>query len=306
MSSLNFDQYQFEGSRAFPVSAKTGISYEDYRSMQTATRGATPVAWVPPFSLNDKQLQKVLLLRVWRYIRGSRPMPETINREAINKAATAKALRGYEIGKLASAIQHEIVKKHRAAVRKAGGFLELHASIAFRSWRLGMDSVEVAASIGMTPQAVRQALWRMRAVAKQLGFDVGRAGHTAGKVRTPTPEMLRLREQAMALYKSGKKISEIETMLGYSRIRRILKAAGVYVPNRARKSANTCLKAKAKTAPRGGAAVVKSLSGRSAMMHRPIIQQNHFAIIQQDEKQRQSYLAGAVYPCSSIKARTER
>jgi hypothetical protein len=98
-----------------------------------------------------------------------------------------------------------------------------------------MDSVSVADSVGMTPQAVRQALWRMRDVAKRLGFDVGRAGHTAGKMRTPKPETLRLRKQATALYKSGKKISEIETMLGNKRIRHILKAAGVYVSSRARK-----------------------------------------------------------------------
>jgi hypothetical protein len=235
MSSLNFDQCQFERSRAFPVSAATGISYEDYRSMQTATRGATPVAWVPPFALNNKQLQKVLLFRAWRYAHNSSPVPETINREEINKAATAKALLGYEISRFASPIQHEILAKHRAAVRKAGGFLQLHASIAFRSWRLGEDSVSVGASTGMTPEAVRQALWRMRDVAKRLGFDVGRTGHTAGKMRTPKPETLRLRKQAAALYKSGKKISEIETMLGNKRIRHILKAAGVYVSRRARK-----------------------------------------------------------------------
>jgi hypothetical protein len=226
MSSLNFDQYQFEGSRAFPVSAKTSISYEDYRSMQTATRGATAIPWVPPFSLNDKHLQKVLLVRVWRYIRNSRPMPETINREEINKAATAKALCGYKIGKLASAIQHEIVEKHRAAVRKAGGFLQLHASIAFRSWRLGMDSVEVAASVGMTPQAVRQALWRMRAVAKKLGYDVGRAGHTAGKYR-----QLIAGDEVVEHYKSGKSISKVATELECSSscIRRILKDAGCQI-----------------------------------------------------------------------------
>jgi hypothetical protein len=223
MSSLNFDQYQFEGSRAFPVSAKTGISYEDYRSMQTATRGATPVAWVPPFALNDKLLQKVLLLRVWRYVHSSSPMPETINREEISHAATKKALRSYAIRKTAAPIQNEILIKHIAAVRRAGGFLQLHAAIAFRSWRLGMDSVSVAQSVGMTPQAVRQALWRMRDMAKKLGYDVGRAGHTAGVYRRQIAEA-----EALDKYKSGKSISKVATELECSSscIRRILKDAG--------------------------------------------------------------------------------
>ncbi|HEY2495434.1 MAG TPA: hypothetical protein VGK24_00060 [Candidatus Angelobacter sp.] len=259
MSSLNFDQCQFERSRAFPVSAATGISYEDYRSMQTATRGAMPVAWVPPFALNDKKLQKVLLSRAWRYVHGSRPVPETINRDEINKAATARALRGHEINKFASAIQHEIVEKHRAAVRKAGGFLQLYASIAFRSWRLGMDSVSVGASVGMTPQAVRQALWRMRDVAKRLGFDVGRAGHTAGILRGCKPKLEGPKEETnirvkrekrklgrkphtvdsariIAAYQSGHSITRIAEELEYgggcglTPVRNVLIRAGVYQP----------------------------------------------------------------------------
>jgi hypothetical protein len=43
-----------------------------------------------------------------------------------------------------------------------------------------MNSIEVSESLGMTPQAVRVNLWRMRDAAKSLGFDVGRAGYTAG------------------------------------------------------------------------------------------------------------------------------
>ncbi|HEY2390275.1 MAG TPA: hypothetical protein VGK22_03805 [Candidatus Angelobacter sp.] len=240
MSDLNFDHHQFEGD-AYPVSAKTCITFEDYRSMQTATRCAAPVAFVPPFALNDKQLQRVLLKRAWGYIYGGLPMPEAINREELNEAATAKATRGYAICKTASPIQQEQADRHMAAVSRAGGFLQLHASIAFRSWRLGMDSVSVAATLAMTPAAVRQALWRMRAVAKKLGYEVGRAGYTAGTTRPrgTSAKILRLNAEVLEQYKSGTPISEIAiNVFGYApdshygapRVRKILKAAGAFVP----------------------------------------------------------------------------
>jgi hypothetical protein len=182
MSNLHFDPHQFAGRRgAYAASAETSISFADYGRMHTEThRGIRP--WCPPFALNDSQLQQVLLLRAWRYTH-NRGIPAAADRDKINRRATALALRGNVVSADVPQIQREIVEKHRAAVRRAGGFLQLHAAIAFRSWRLGMDSVEVAESLGMTPWSVRQSLWRLRAVAKLLGFDVGRAGHSAGMKR---------------------------------------------------------------------------------------------------------------------------
>lgn len=185
MNDLHFDPYQFANRSAFPVSAETSIAFSDYRTMHTELHKAKPAAWVPPFALNDKQLQQALLLRVFRYVHNGEIMPQYVDREKLNRAATAKALKGNNVAASAPAIQREMVRKHRSAVRKAGGFLQLHAAIAFRAWRLGMNSVEVAESLSMTPQAARQALWRLRDVAKELGFDVGRTGYTAGKQRKP-------------------------------------------------------------------------------------------------------------------------
>jgi hypothetical protein len=187
-NGLLFDNYQFEGRGAYPVSAETRIAFDDYwRSMHCEQHRAKPAPWVPPFALNDKQLQKVLLMRAWRYIHNGSPMPHNVKREEVNREATAKALRGYGIRDDAPPIQHVIQDKHKTAVRKAGGLLAMHAAIAFRAWRLGMDSVAVAETLGMTPQAVRQALWRMRDTARRLGLDVGHAGYTAGKKRVPRP-----------------------------------------------------------------------------------------------------------------------
>jgi hypothetical protein len=101
----------------------------------------------------------------------------------LNQQATAKALKGHKIGTDAAAIQHEIQASHKAAVRRAGGYLELQAAIAYRSWRLGQSSPIVAESVGMTAWAVRAVLNRLRVAARELGYDTGRAGHSAGKKR---------------------------------------------------------------------------------------------------------------------------
>ena len=191
MNNLHFDPYQFAGRGAFPASAATHIAFSDYKNtMHTVRRSANPAAWIPPFALNDKQLQQVLLLRARRYIHcHGKPAAEDL--EKINRAATSKALRGNRciVNLRAPAIQREMVEKHAAAVRRAGGYLQLHASIAFRAWRLGMNSVEVAETLGMTPQAVRQALWRMRDTARGLGFDTGHVGYTAGRKRKQRKKM---------------------------------------------------------------------------------------------------------------------
>jgi hypothetical protein len=249
MNDLRFDQHQFAGRGGYPVNATNRISFDDYSRMRCATHGAKPTAFVPPFALNDKQLQRVLLVRAWRFVkgkgggrgtRGSRPIPENIEREEINQVATAKALAGHEIRADAAQIQHEMVEKQKAAVRGAGGFLQLHASIAFRSWRLGMNSVEVAESLDMNPATVRQALWRLRAIAKVLGYEVGRAGHTAGTThkrkftagKKRKPEFSAAR--AVELFTAGKTLTDIAVTMGYqrghgkNRVRRALMAAGVY------------------------------------------------------------------------------
>lgn len=244
MSNLHFDHHQFE-RRSVPVNGKNGISFDDAKRMQTQSRSTKPAAWVPPFAMSDAKLQKVLLVRAWRYVHGSAcrkliPHPESINREEINRAATAKALRGYTIRPDAPAIQHQAHAMHQASVRLAGGFLQLMASIAFRSWRLGMDSVAVAETLGTSPQAVRASLWRFREIAKRLGFDVGPAGSTAGMKRAEMTKRERsaprvsAAQRVIALYKAGVPLPEIAVAVGWqryeNRVRWLLRSAGYPIP----------------------------------------------------------------------------
>lgn len=255
MTTAAYDPWQFAARKSFPVEAhytageieSTGISFDDYSRMQTHRHSSKPAAWVPPFAMNDSQLQKVLLIRAWCYVNGPRrlpiPDPASINREEINRAATAKVLRGYTIRPDAPAIQHQAHAMHLESVRRAGGYLQLLAAIAFRAWRLGMDSVAVAESLGTSPQAVRVHLWRFRDAAKDLGFEVGRAGHSAGAIRSTKVKQPKVRkprkptieERIISLHKDGVPITEIARQVGWQQhkhswLRCILRAAGFPIP----------------------------------------------------------------------------
>jgi hypothetical protein len=176
---LQFDDWQFQGRhQVLAVSAKSSLSFDDFdRSMSTRYRSEHR-CWLPPFALDNKKLRKVLLTRMWRYVHNGAPQPENIDWHELNRIATERALKGHEIRETAPAIQKQMQEQHKAAVCRAAGYLQLQAAIAWRSWRLGQDSVTVAESLGISPGAVRVILQRLRDIARELGFDVGPAHHT--------------------------------------------------------------------------------------------------------------------------------
>jgi len=179
---LKFDHFQFQDHHSmYPVSAGTEIAFEDFRrGMRTQFRSPSR-AWVPPFALNDKQLRTVLLHRAWFYCHHTAP-PEAVDWKTANAKATAHALRSYEIRPDAPA-QIAMRDAHIAAVKRAGGYLQLIASCAFRAWRLGQDSVAVGDSLGISPCSVRVMLQRIRDVARKLGYDVGKPHPSRGSAR---------------------------------------------------------------------------------------------------------------------------
>lgn len=134
--------------------------------------------FVPAFAFDDEKLRHVLRARAWRYVHQCKPCPANWDYAAINSAATKKAKSGYEIDADAPDIQHENHEKHIAAINRAGGYMEIQAAIAFKSWRLGMPSPDVATDLGMSPWQVRQILRRLRAVAARLGYEVGKRHHS--------------------------------------------------------------------------------------------------------------------------------
>jgi len=176
---VKFDEWQFQGRyRSHAVSVKSKITFDDYgRSMSTAYR-AEGRGWVPPFALNNEQLQRVLLTRAWRYIHHVVSLPKDVEWQEVARTATEKALQPHNIKSGSPRIQKLMFVAHVSAVIRAGGLLQLWAAIAFRAWRLGMDSVAVGESLGVSPGAVRINLARLRDVARELGYDTGVPHHT--------------------------------------------------------------------------------------------------------------------------------
>ena len=194
----------------YPVSAEysgngewesPGVAFEDYGRMHTERHVGRWAGWTPEFATNTEQLRTVLMLRAWRYAHGPVRFPDNANWEELNGAATEKALAGHDIRPGASRKQFEMRDSHIAAVKRAGGYLQLQGAIAYRAWRLNQDSVTVAESLGITPVNVRANLERMRDIALRLGFPIGRVHHTRGTKRVwrnPRP----LREQSRNSYQS--------------------------------------------------------------------------------------------------------
>jgi hypothetical protein len=157
-----------------------GRDFTDHLRSNAHYNAALNCSFIPPFCFNDEQLREVLCHRAWRYVHHSRPAPTSWNYEAVNREATKIALAGHEIEASAAEIQHEMQDRHIAAIKRAGGYMELQASIAYRSWREGMPSTEVAVSLGVSPWMVRQSLRRLRAIAAKLGYEVGKRHHSFG------------------------------------------------------------------------------------------------------------------------------
>ena len=168
------------GITRHPVSVNSRIAYEDFSRMHRENHAARQSRWVPPFALNTSQLRRVLLVRCWRYLHNHTPVPETLDWQEMKKAATAHTLQPHKILPASPLVQKLMHARHVATVIKCGGYLEFSAAIAYRSWRLGQDSVTVAESLGVSPGTVRINLQRLRDIARQLGFDVGQPHHSRG------------------------------------------------------------------------------------------------------------------------------
>jgi DNA-binding CsgD family transcriptional regulator len=178
---VQFDDWQFQGRyQTRAVSVQTKLSFDDYsRSMQTQHRAQRRM-WTPPFALDDRLLRRVLLARAWRYRHHGTPLPANADWQQVNRDATAKALEPHQIKATSPLIQKQMYTMHVRAVIKAGSYLALQSSIAYKRWRLGEDSVQIAEELGISPNAVRIGLARLRDIAKKLGFDIGQEHHSRG------------------------------------------------------------------------------------------------------------------------------
>jgi hypothetical protein len=247
MSNLHFDQHQFAGRRIQPVEAQytsegwssNGIAFEDYERMSSRS-SSVPLRhrrWTPAFAASNEKLQKVLKHRAWFYLHGClSAATQPGDWKTLNAAATKKALESKVSFRNCSAHKRVENEAHMAAVKQAGGYLELQAAIAYRAWRLGQDSCAIAETLGMSPQGVRVNLQRICEVARKLGYDTFSRHFSFGRLRPKRERRPALinSEHIITLYKEGKNVSEIAQAIGYeknhgnNRVRHALMKAGIY------------------------------------------------------------------------------
>jgi DNA-binding CsgD family transcriptional regulator len=153
-------------------------------------------------------------------------IPDNLNWQELNDTATKIALAGHEIRPDASAMQHTIAAAHKAAVQRAGGYLQLQASICYRRWALAEDSRTIADELGISRQHVRQSLYRLRVIAQRLGYETGPAGWCKGltraQVRARGPRVRTPRRaidvrQIIALRAQGLTYPEITALTGFAK-----------------------------------------------------------------------------------------
>jgi DNA-directed RNA polymerase specialized sigma24 family protein len=132
----------------------------------TARRKSFHLPYIPPFANDDQKLAQVLRERAWHFTHHlSTPCPPTLSLVLLNAAATQKATA-------------ESSKALRDVVKRTGGYMELQAAIAYKSWRLGIEAKEIAKELGISSSQVRQISRRLRAEAAKLGYDCGKRHHS--------------------------------------------------------------------------------------------------------------------------------
>jgi hypothetical protein len=201
---LRFDQFQFDGKRARAVSAETGIAFSDYKHMHTMyrsqrvrRRSAEKIAW----AFDDVTMRRVILTFLERRYAITVPAgaSDLARVEAINfKAAANKINRKLVVDQRLDAyrqakedgappkrlreleIEAQIADSRTMFDRRP---VELTTSVVWLSYRLGMNSTQVAEQLHILPPAVRILLWRLNRVAHDL--QTGRPHRVRRQKSTP-------------------------------------------------------------------------------------------------------------------------
>ena len=199
-----FDTHQFAGHnprlravhvehRAGSETESTNIAFDDYQRMHTETH--KPFSYrrlaPPPWAMNDEQLRAVVTRCVERraYMnRVNQYHPKGTDTERLAQAKQIIAARKQNQIEILDCLLdiHRTLKKcgDAPAVRLAAQKVEeqdtqlianekpelLLLGVAYRYWRVGENSVEVGAALGIKPPLVRALCWRMRCTAGELGY----------------------------------------------------------------------------------------------------------------------------------------
>lgn len=257
MSSLHFDSYQFEGHhRNRPVHAEytqegwtsNGLSYDDFTLQMHTQPGSVSTRhgrWIPAFAASNEKLRRVLLHKAWAYVHNKHTTP-TNDWKTVNAAATKRALGLLEMFQNCPTHKRGESVAHVAAVKHAGGYLELLAALAYRAWRLGQDSVGIAEALKISPQAVRVNLQRLCDVARELGYETFKRHDTYQRTRPKLApkDIKQWFGRIIRWYREGRNVSQIAQAIGYpkgrgnNRVRHVLMNAGIYKGAKPRRHAH--------------------------------------------------------------------
>jgi len=209
------------------ASSKSNLAFADIKNMHIVRRvGGFRARWTPAFASNDKQLLHVLVQRAWQYMHSTRsgkvPSKFLDSKEELQlRLAAVFEERKREWGKPGEHghWNHEV---HKATVERLG-YLELQTAVAYRSWRLGQTSTDIAANLGITPANVRTILYRICLVARKLGYKTFTRHPTTGRPKVGkhwtqkearwTPELV---AEALKLRKKGRTWGEIAVELRFN------------------------------------------------------------------------------------------
>lgn len=221
-----YDQHQFYGRRFNAVSQETGIAFSDFGRMHGKYIKGGQSPSVPPFALDEKKLADVLKLIGWRYAHAGKNMPADVSLAELQRITTERFERYANSARPhMSDFQRNLIEEHANGVRRAGGYMQLFARIAWLSWRQGYNSVDVAKETGVSPVCVRKNLSKMNDFARKLFpedalpvHEHKRKARMAAKRKPgdPNPKIAPYRVAAVLLAKAGRTANEAAKLLGTS------------------------------------------------------------------------------------------
>jgi len=165
--ALKFDRYQF-ARRSMPASEETCLSWADATRMQVRSAPGEMTRAVPLWTRSDAKIAAVVKAKLWAMALGAKrtehadiTMAEVATIEKwITERLTALAAQG-----------HSDEARALETWKRCGGQARYYAALLFRSYRLGHDSVVVAEDLGIGPATVRQTLFRLCKIARELFPD---------------------------------------------------------------------------------------------------------------------------------------
>lgn len=154
--------------------------------------------------------------------------PEFANHDDQLRAVLAYAEKQFRIygGRRAHATPDKYPHHHNS-VEKAGSYLAVLASTAYRAWKLGYYSSEIAAELGTTTAVIDHHITRMIRYARALGFETYR------RRRSLAPIVV---EQIVGYWNDGDTLKEIQKQIAQpasiQQIKQILQDRKLYKKRR--------------------------------------------------------------------------